>query len=89
MERFHRILFEEWAHIRGWVSETQRANAYSGFIHFYNHHRPHGSLKWATPISILKDNLRTEHTERISPATPNVMAHPVPSRIGRALGRPR
>ena len=62
VERFHRILLEEWAYIQPWTSETQRADAYPGFIHFYNHHRPHGSLKWATPISILRDNLPAEHT---------------------------
>jgi transposase InsO family protein len=62
IERFHRILLEEWAYIRPWDSETQRARAYRGFIHFYNHHRPHGSLRWATPASIIKDNLPGEHT---------------------------
>jgi transposase InsO family protein len=62
VERFHRILLEEWAYIRPWTSETQRSEAYPGFIHFYNHHRSHGSLKWATPISTLKDNLPEEHT---------------------------
>ncbi len=62
VERFHRILLEEWAYIRPWNSETQRARAYTGFIHFYNHHRTHGSLKWATPISIITDNLPEEHT---------------------------
>ena len=62
VERFHRILLEEWAYIRDWSSETQRHHAYPGFIHFYNHHRPHGSLKWATPTSVLKDNLPAEHT---------------------------
>ena len=59
--RFHRILLEEWAYIRHWDTEVQRHHAYTGFIHFYNHHRPHGSLHWATPISILKDNLTAEH----------------------------
>lgn len=62
VERFHRILLEEWAYIRHWNSETERHQAYTGFIHFYNHHRPHGSLGWATPASILKDNLPAEHT---------------------------
>jgi Integrase core domain len=60
-ERFHRILLEEWAYIRPWNSETERVAAYGGFIHFYNHHRPHGSLGWATPISTLGDNLPAEH----------------------------
>ncbi len=62
VERFHRILLEEWAYIRPWTSETQRATAYDGFIHFYNHHRAHGALGWATPTSILKDNLPEEHS---------------------------
>jgi transposase InsO family protein len=59
VERFHRILIEEWAYIRPWDSETQRADAYVGFIHFYNHH---GALGWSTPISIIQDNLPEEHT---------------------------
>jgi transposase InsO family protein len=62
VERFHRILLEEWAYIRPWNSEAQRESAYGGFIHFYNHHRPHGSLGWATPISTLGDNVPGEHT---------------------------
>ncbi len=62
VERFHRILLEEWAYIRPWRSETQRADAYVGFIHFYNHHRAHGALRWDTPISIIQDNLPEEHT---------------------------
>ena len=61
VERFHRILIEEWAYIRPWTSETQRAQAYVGFIHFYNHHRAHGALGWATPTSIIRDNLPEEH----------------------------
>jgi len=62
VERFHRILLEEWAYIRPWYSETQRARAYDGFIHFYNHHRAHGALGWQTPISIIRDNLPDMHT---------------------------
>jgi transposase InsO family protein len=62
VERFHRILLEEWAYIRPWHSETERTDAYGGFIHFYNHHRSHGSLGWATPISTIRDNLPEEHS---------------------------
>ena len=62
VERFHPILMEEWAYIQPWTSDTQRTNAYNGFIHFYNHHREHGSLRWATPTSIRTDNLPEEHT---------------------------
>ena len=61
VERFHRILLEEWAYIRHWNSENERHQAYTGFIHFHNHHRPHGSLGWATPNSIIGDNLPAEH----------------------------
>ncbi|VAV91083.1 hypothetical protein MNBD_ACTINO02-1029 [hydrothermal vent metagenome] len=62
MERFHRILLEEWAYIRPWQSKTQRGDAYTGFIQFYNHHRAHGALGWDTPFSIIKDNVPEEHT---------------------------
>lgn len=62
IERFHRILLEEWAYIRPWTSEDQRATAYHHFIHFYNHHRSHGALGWATPTSIIRDNLPAMHT---------------------------
>lgn len=61
IERFHRILIEEWAYIRHWTSETQRTRAYQGFIHYYNHHRSHGALGWATPTSIIRDNLPAMH----------------------------
>jgi len=62
IERFHRILLEEWAYIRPWKSEDQRHHHYTGFIHFYNHHRSHGALGWATPTSTLRDNLPKEHS---------------------------
>ncbi len=64
IERFHRILLEEWAYIRPWNSDGQRHRAYARFIHFYNHHRSHGALGWATPAATLatfRDNLPAEH----------------------------
>ena len=65
VERFHRILIEEWAYIRDWHNDTQRQAALDGFIHFYNHHRSHGALNWNTPAAtlnhLLKDNLPAEH----------------------------
>jgi transposase InsO family protein len=61
VERFHRILLEEWAYIRPWTSEPERHAGYAGFMHFYNRHRPHGALGWATPAAILGDNLPAEH----------------------------
>ena len=62
VERYHRILLEEWAYIRPWTSEAQRHAGYTRFVHFYNYHRSHGALGWATPASIVKDNLPAEHT---------------------------
>lgn len=66
VERFHRILLEEWAYIRDWTSETDRLVGYDRFMHFYNHHRPHGALGWLTPTATLtqrrEDNLPVEHT---------------------------
>ena len=35
--------------------------AYDGFIHFYNHHRPHGALGWATPASHPQGQPPREH----------------------------
>jgi transposase InsO family protein len=65
VERFHRILLEEWAYIRDWTSERQRQAAYATFIHFYNRHRPHGALGWQSPTATLArcigDNLPGEH----------------------------
>jgi transposase InsO family protein len=62
IERFHRILLEEWAYLRPWTSEQQRTRAYTQFLHFYNHHRSHGALGWATPTSIIRDNLPAMHS---------------------------
>lgn len=66
VERYHRILLEEWAYIRPWTSEAERRHAYDGFTHFYNHHRSHGALTWATPADTLalltEDNLPAEHS---------------------------
>ena len=66
VERFHRILLEEWAYIRDWTSERQRVVGYDDFMHFYNRHRPHGALGWSTPMAtltqLLGDNLPDAHS---------------------------
>lgn len=64
IERFHRILLEEWAYIRPWNSDLERHAGYQAFLHFYNHHRSHGALGWATPaatLATLRDNVPAEH----------------------------
>jgi transposase InsO family protein len=66
VERFHRILLEEWAYIRPWTSERQRVAGYEHFTHFYNQHRSHGALGWHSPMATLtqlrRDNLPAGHT---------------------------
>jgi transposase InsO family protein len=66
VERFHRILLEEWAYIRDWTSETARDTGYHRFMHFYNQHRSHGALEWQSPMATLKrlagDNVPGLHT---------------------------
>lgn len=65
IERFHRILLEEWAYIRPWHSDQQRHLAYARFLHFYNHHRAHGALGWSTPaaaLHTLRDNVPAAHS---------------------------
>ena len=66
VERFHRILLEEWAYVRDWTSETDRVAGYAHFMHFYNRHRSHGSLRWRSPMDTLAlcagDNVPVTHT---------------------------
>jgi transposase InsO family protein len=44
------ILQREWAYAHVWQSSADRARALSGYLRWYNTHRPHGSLG-APPIS--------------------------------------
>ena len=66
VERFHRTLNEEWAYARDWDNDTQRCDAHQRFMHYYNEHRPHGALKWDTPMATLTrlsgDNVLGMHT---------------------------
>ena len=39
VERFNRTMLEEWAYVRPYGSEAERADAFSEFLHLYNHHR--------------------------------------------------
>jgi len=60
IERFHRTLAEGWAFKKFYNSETVRRKALPGWIHYYNHHRPHTAIGKATPISRLT-NLPEQH----------------------------
>jgi len=65
VERFHRILLEEWAYIRDWASEARRDIGYRRFMHFYNQHRSHGALGWQSPMAALariRENVPVGHS---------------------------
>jgi hypothetical protein len=44
VERFNRTMLEEWAYVRPYDSEAERVDAFSDFLHLYNHHRSHTAL---------------------------------------------
>ena len=48
-ERFIRILLNEWAYRVSFASSNARRGALPAYLHYYNHHRPHGSLNRASP----------------------------------------
>jgi transposase InsO family protein len=53
IERFHRTLADGWGYARCYESEAQRRAALSGWIHEYNHHRPHTACGNKPPITRL------------------------------------
>lgn len=55
-ERFNQTLIREWAWAYEWTANGQRTRHLDDYIHDYNYHRPHTSLKGATPMDIL-DNV--------------------------------
>lgn len=61
VERFNRTLATEWAYARPYITEAERAAAYPGWLHAYNHHRTHTGIGGKTPISRVH-NLRENYT---------------------------
>ena len=61
IERFHRTMADGWAFKKLYNSESARRAALAGWVHQYNHHRPHSALGGLPPISRL-DNLAGHHT---------------------------
>lgn len=51
VERFNRIMLEEWAYAQPYTSETQRVQAFDQWLHHYNHHRGHTALKGQPPAA--------------------------------------
>jgi transposase InsO family protein len=52
-ERFIQTALREWAYARAYQNSHQRIAELQIWLHRYNWHRPHGSLKANTPISRL------------------------------------
>ncbi|MGO1489284.1 MAG: integrase core domain-containing protein, partial [Arachnia sp.] len=53
IERFHRTLADGWGYARCYTSETQRRQALPGWLHHYNHHRPHTACGGLPPFTRL------------------------------------
>ena len=51
VERFHRTLADEWAYARLYRSDQERCDAFSIWLHTYNHHRGHTALGGQPPAS--------------------------------------
>ena len=50
VERFNRILLEEWAYVRPYRSNAARVRLLPSWLHLYNHHRSHTALGGRSPI---------------------------------------
>ncbi|ALL79866.1 transposase (plasmid) [Pseudonocardia sp. EC080610-09] len=61
IERFHRTLADGWAFARLYTGESQRRKALPGWLHEYNHHRPHTAIGGLPPIRRLT-NLSGQYT---------------------------
>jgi transposase InsO family protein len=51
VERYNRTMLDEWAYAKPYASEAERVAAFSEWLHHYNHHRGHTSLKGQPPAS--------------------------------------
>ena len=63
-ERFIQTALREWAYAQAYPTSHRRAEELPIWLHRYNWHRPHGSLKSKPPISRLaltEDNLLRLH----------------------------
>jgi transposase InsO family protein len=64
-ERFIQTALREWAYAQAYDTSNQRADELPIWLHRYNWHRPHGGIKYKTPISRLalaEDNLLRLHS---------------------------
>jgi transposase InsO family protein len=49
-ERFIQTALREWAYVRSYQDDRERAKALPPWLHRYNWHRPHASLNYQPPI---------------------------------------
>ena len=61
VERYNRTMLEEWAYAKPYASEAERIAAFPAWLHDYNQHRGHTSLKGQPPASRVP-NLSGEYT---------------------------
>jgi transposase InsO family protein len=63
-ERFIRTILGGWAYGAIYTTSNDRTRALQGWLHFYNHTRPHGSLSHQPPIKRLTalNNLRGHYS---------------------------
>jgi transposase InsO family protein len=61
VERYNRTMLGEWAYAKPYPSESERVAAFTDWLHHYNHHRGHTSLKGQPPISRVT-NLSGQYT---------------------------
>jgi transposase InsO family protein len=64
-ERFIQTALREWAYVRAYANDRERAKAWLPWLHRYNWHRPHASLNYQPPIRRLGlsvNNLSALHT---------------------------
>lgn len=54
VERYNRILAEEFLYARTWTSEQQRARALAVWNIYFNYHRPHTAAGYRPPASRLR-----------------------------------
>jgi transposase InsO family protein len=61
IERFHRTMAAGWAFAAHYKTEAARRRALPGWLHQYNHHRPHSAIGKVPPITRLT-NLPGQYT---------------------------
>jgi len=54
-ERFIRTMLGGWAYGAIYASSAQRASGLDGWLHYYNHDRPHGALSHKPPMTRLAE----------------------------------